>query len=215
MYKYKVKVKKGLDKRTLEKLKKNIVDALMDIMQTSAGPIIIERIMARYDDLAADTDVPEDPTSLGNWRTDFREKLMDELRSVFRSERGIRILLGDKDFMGYDQEIDPEEAEPIKWMVFYLEGLAGRWGFISKEFLESVRGSANVQGRIGRFGAGFLISESDYIEAGFDRIQPFSEVEHPLSAAPPVDIFRDSIKGFDFKPYVKKAIKVALDKALR
>jgi len=212
------KVKANIDtsklKQILEKKQKLIMSNIATVIQKDALPYLIERIMIGFDSLAERADIlPEDPTNPSNWRADFLNKLEEDVAQNFFVEGNkIVIRIGDKDFLGYDPSgsIDPSDTEPLHWMVFYLEGLIGDWGFISPETYTQVTRGGTYKATWGRFSDGFMISREEYENKGWDRIVPFSQIRHPFSGFSPLDIFAEALQEFHLRPFVEKAIKAAV-----
>ncbi len=201
-------------KSILDKKQKLIQKNIVTILKKDAIPFLIERIMVGFDSLGDRANMlSEDPTNPGNWRTEFLAKLEEDLERTFAvAGNRITIRLGDKDFLGYDPsgETDPNDTEPLHWMVFFIEGLIGDWAFISPENYNRLGRGRKYQSSWGRFGEGFMVSRQDYEEQGWDRIIPFSQVRHPFSGFSPLDIFAEALREFRLRPFVQKAIDAAI-----
>ena len=198
----------------IKKIKEVVIKELIKEFTDTIGPAVVDRIMAVFDELADEIGLEEDPTSPHFWRNEFKEKLLSEARHVVETSDGISVSFGEMSYLGYEEgEIAPEDTEPLHWAVFWFEGLAGSYAFITPEFLAQVRGSSSLDGiRMGRFGEGFLISREDYEDGGFSKAAPFSDMEHPLSGSPPIDIFEAALSTYDYRPNISNAIKRAFRK---
>jgi hypothetical protein len=181
---------------------------IVTVVRTEAFPHLIDLIMDGYDSLSDRmSGMPEDPTNPAYWRTEFKAKLDEDLeRNLIVTDKGLIVSLGDKEFLGYsgDDNWDPKSSQPLKWLVFYLEGLLGDWAFISPELYAQKRGSS---GTPGRFGEGFLISRDEFDKEGWDKIVSFDSVRHPFSGMSPLNIFTEALNEFKLKPFIVKAIK--------
>ena len=210
----KVKIDKSQLKRIIEKKRKLLQTNIKSVLKKEAIPFLISRIMDGFDSLADRANqLPEDPTNPANWRQDFQEMLFNDLQRTFTvSGKTIRINLGDKKVLGYTEgETDPTNQTPLVWLVYYIEGLAGDWAFITRETYDARKGSgafAKLASQ-GRFGAGFLISKEDFFDEGWQRFVAFDSVRHPFSGFSPLDIFTEALNEFRLRPFIDKAIKAA------
>lgn len=211
------KIKLKIDQSSLRGIilanQKLILDNIVAVVRNEAIPDLIEKIMVGYDSLSDRMDtLPEDPTHPANWRDEFFLKLHQDLHNTF-TVVGNRVIirLGEKDFLGYDPSgtIDKKDVTPLHWLVFYLEGLAGDWGFITPEVYEKLRGST-FNPDWGRFGQGFMISREDYQREGWDKVVPFDQVRHPFSGYSPLDIFKEALDEWNVRPYIQKALDAAV-----
>lgn len=212
------KIKANIDiaklKRILEKKQKLIQKNIVTVLKLEAMPFLIERIMVGFDSLSDRAEMlPEDPTNPANWRAEFLAKLEEDVQRTFVvAGNRITIRIGDKDFLGYDpsKKIDPDDTEPLHWMVFFLEGLVGDWAFISPENYARLNIGSRYQPGWGRFERGFMVSRQEYEEQGWDRLIPFSQLRHPFSGFSPLDIFAEALREFKLRPFVQKAIDAAI-----
>ena len=152
------KIKANIDvsklKSTIEKKQKLIQKNIVTVLKRDAIPLLISRVMVGYDRLSDVADQsPEDPTNPANWRAEFLSALEEDLTRTFvvAGDR-ISIRLGDKQFLGYSggNTIDPNDTEPLHWMVFFIEGLIDDWAFISPEKFTQITGQPYKPGW-GRF----------------------------------------------------------------
>lgn len=211
------KIKLNIDRASLSKMimakQKLMLDNIVAVVRNEAVPDLIEKIMVGYDSLSDRMGaLPEDPTHPANWRDDFFLKLQQDLHNTFTvSGNRVTVKLGEKDFLGYDAsgKIDSKDNTPIHWLVYYLEGLAGDWGFISPEVYEQLRGGGSFKPDWGRFGQGFMISREDYRREGWDKVIPFDQVRHPFSGYSPLDIFKEALDEWNIRPYIQKALDAA------
>lgn len=214
MVKLKVKIDKSQLKLIIGRKQKLLEGNIKSVLKKEAIPFLIGRIMDGYDSLADRANqLPEDPTNPANWRQDFKDMLFNDLQRTFSvSGRNIRVNLGDKDVLGYAEgETDPTDQTPLVWLVYYIEGLAGDWAFITPEIYDSRKGSgsfAKLESK-GRFSAGFLISKDDFFDEGWQRFVAFDTVRHPFSGFSPLDIFTEALNEFRLRPFIDKAIKAA------
>jgi len=211
------KIKANVDlprlKALLQKKQALIQHNVSEILKNEAIPFLIDRIMVGYDGLSERADMlPEDPTNPSRWRTQFLTKLHTELGQTFIvTGNRISVRLGEKEFLGYNEsgEIDPDDTQPLHWLVFFMEGLIGDWAFISPENYTRIT-KRSYQAGWGRFDDGFMVSKQDYQDQGWDKVIPFSEVRHPFSGYSPVDIFSEALREFKLRPFVQKAINAAI-----
>ena len=189
------------------------------VIQKEAIPHLIDLIMTQYDKLGDRMDKlsDEDPTNPVIWRGTFKDKLEEEAAETFIFDKTsgiIRLKLGEKSFLGYGGSPDTSSNTPLVWMVYYLEGLAGSWAWISRETYQKVFPDGKWDPKWGRFKSapGFMLSGGDF----FDSKNPWrkkiswSEVKHPFSAFSPLDIFAEALNEFNIRPFVDKAIKAAM-----
>jgi hypothetical protein len=209
----KVKVDIPKLKAILQKKQALIQHNVASVIKHEAIPFLIDKIMLGYDGLSERAELrPEDPTNPANWRVEFLTKLQTELEQTFIvTGNRISVRLGEKEFLGYTDsgEIDPDDVQPLHWLVFYLEGLIGDWAFITPEQFTRIT-KRPYQVGWGRFEQGFMVSKSEYEEQGWDKVIPFSEVRHPFSGYSPVDIFAEALREFKLRPFVQKAIDAAI-----
>lgn len=206
----------NIDTSKLKKIIKDRQDLIrhniITVVRSEAMPHLIDRIMAGYDRLSDRmSSNPEDPTNPANWRTEFKNKLLDDLeRNLIVSDKGLIIRLGDKKFLGYtdDEEGDSSSTQPLTWLVYYLEGLMGEWAFISNATYKEMRGRAPTM-PLGRFGEGFMISRSQFDAEGWNAVTSFDEARHPFSGYSPLDIFTEALNEFRMKPFIERALKAA------
>ncbi len=210
---FKIKLNAKIDRASLQKVfdkkLKLLRDNIRAVVKNEAMPFLIDLIMKGYDDLSDKAEMgPDDPTNPANWRNEFLAKLRQDLveNLIFAGDR-ILIKIGNKEFLGYDASglIDPDDARPLHWLVYYIEGLAGDWAFITPEVYQQITGQPYQPGW-GRFGEGFMIERGEYSSQGWDRIVPFPEVRHPFSGFSPTDIFEEALNEFKIRPFIQKAI---------
>jgi len=209
-----VKVKIKLDgaglKKVIEKKQALIRANIKQAFLTNAIPHLIDLIMVGFDRLGERAELlPDDPTNPSNWREDFLLRLQDDVYDNIEilsegNKLYIRVRMGDKKFLGYDQGIEERNSsQPLLWLVYYLEGLAGEWGFVTTE----------MSGKeYGRFGQGFMISREAYEKEKWQARTgiSFNQIRHPFSEYSPVDIFREALAEFNLRPFIKQAIDAAV-----
>ena len=213
---FKLKIKINIDKARVKEIfkkrqkliRKNISTAL----KKDAVPFLIERIMVGYDSLSERANIlPEDPTNPANWRAEFLLKLEEDLERTFVINGDIiSVRLGEKEFLGYNPSgtVETGDTEPLHWLVFFIEGLAGDWGFISPETYTKIT-KRPYQATWGRFSDGFMISRQDFEDQGWDSVMAFSQIRHPFSGFSPLDIFVEALREFRLRPFIEKAITAA------
>lgn len=214
---FKIKLNAKIDKaslaRVLDKKLKLIRENVLSVMRNKALPHLIDLIMKGYDTLSDRMEAgPEDPTSPERWRSEFLAKLREDLEDNLMIA-GDRIIakIGDKDFLGYNPSgsIEADDVEPLHWLVFYLEGLVGDWGFVTPEdYNQITRGRYDP--KWGRFSQGFMISREEYEAQGWSNVIPFEQVRHPFSGVSPLDIFSEALNEFQIRPFIQKAINAAV-----
>lgn len=211
-----VRAKVSLDRAKLNRLydqkKRLIRKNILSVLKKEALPNLVSLIMIGYDALSERMEMlPDDPTNPELWREEFKLLLERELEdTVFIDNDSIRIRMGDKDVLGYTEGelIGPEDDTPLHWLVYYLEGLAGDWAFLTPENYEIITGHA-YNPEWGRFNQGFMISREEYIDKGWDNVIPFSQLRHPFSGYSPLDIFKVALDEFTLRPYIEKAVVAA------
>jgi len=214
MVKIKIAVDRGKLKQIIEKKQKLLERNIKSVLKKEAMPLLISRIMDGFDSLSERADqLPEDPTNPSNWRQDFLDLLHKDLDdNFFVSGKQIKINIGNKKVLGYtDDESDSTDNTPLVWLVYYIEGLAGDWAFITPELYDKRKGSgafAELE-KQGRFSGGFMISKEEFFEEGWDRFTAFDTVRHPFSGFSPLDIFTEALKEFRLRPFIQKAIEAA------
>ena len=212
-----VKIKANIDgeklRRILNKRRTLIKDNITAVIKQEAIPVLIDEIMRGYYSLSDRANsLPEDPTNPSQWRQVFLNKLESDLeRNLIITQKGLIVRLGDREFLGYDQggSTNSDDDTPLVWLVYYIEGLAGDWAFITPEIYERFRGTGTFQRDWGRFGAGFMMSREQYEEEGWTEVASFESVKHPFSGFSPVDIFTEALREFRLRPFIDKAIRLA------
>jgi len=213
-FKIRAEFNMGSLKGFVEQKEKLVRRNIASVLRNQAIPHLIDLIMVGYDSLSdlANTG-PDDPTNPNRWREEFYVKLQKDLEDTFIvTGEGIRVKLGDKGFLGYNASgIDPDDTEPLHWLVFYLEGLIGDWAFITPEVYEVLAHGRAYEPGWGRFEQGFMVSREDYEGQGWDRIIPFAQVRHPFSGFSPTDIFSEALHNFKLRHFVGKAVAAAAE----
>lgn len=215
MVKVKAKLDKAKLKNIIDKKQKLLESNIKAVLKKEALPKLIADIMDGYDSLSQRAEsMPEDPTNPANWRQEFHDLLRRDLEDTFRVQgKRIHVDLGDKKVLGYSEEPDPADPTPLVWLVYYIEGLAGEWGFITPDLYDLRRGSgafAKLEHQ-GRFAGGFLISKDDFFDEGWDKFVAFDTVRHPFSGFSPLDIFTEALNEFRLRPFIEKAIKASTE----
>lgn len=152
----------------------------------------------------------KDPSALEFFRGLFIAQLDREIANIRVESNNLIIEIGDKFSWGYGRE-RPLQGEPTTpdILSYYIEGVSGTVGFISTKHYE-LRRDAPSEG-LGRFGGGFLISESRYAIEGWERITKikFSEIKHPISGQRPYREFEKVPGSIDFNKYIQLAVERA------
>ena len=219
---------KALAEKIVKAKLKLVNDNIESIIRTKAIPHLIDLIMDNYDKLSDRMDMlpQEDPTNPALWRDVFKAKLEKDAADTFFYDREsgiIKVNLGEKSYLGYGEDADTDSPTPLVWMVYYLEGLAGSWGWITKEVYEAAYPGGAFDSTWGRFrnAPGFMLSGGEFfartkmtkngpVEVPWRKHVTWSEIRHPFSAYSPMDIFAEALNEFQIRPYVKKAIQAAL-----
>lgn len=196
-------------RKAITKTEKMIKDNVVSVLKNEAIPHLIDLIMKGFDDLSDRADMlPEDPTNPSNWRQEFLNKITEDFQQTFTvTDKGVMIRIGEKDFFGYGHD-DRNDPTPLVWLVYYIEGLAGEWGFITPELYDEFRGAGAFKAW-GRFSQGFMISKEQFDDEGWSEVTTFDAVRHPFSGYSPVDIFNEALNEFELRPFIQKAIKAA------
>lgn len=213
------KQQKALVERILQAKLRLVEDNIEAVIKKEAVPHLIDLIMDNYDKLSERMEMlpHDDPTNPALWRDTFKAKLEQEASDTFLFDRSsgiIKLNLGEKAWLGYTDNPDPSSTSPMIWMVYYLEGLAGSWAWITREIWQQVFPEGKWDPEWGRFSnaPGFMLSGGEF----FDREKPWreritwTEVRHPFSAFSPLDIFAEAMNEFNIRPFIEKAIKAAL-----
>lgn len=210
----KLSVNKAALKSLIQERQALIWNNIKQVIITEAVNSLVDAIMDGFNRLSQRADqLPEDPTNPSNWREEFRDSLHQDIYDTisFQDNR-ISFNVGNKDFLGYVEggELnDKNDNSPLKWLVYYIEGLAGDWAYISAETYEKIKGSGSYKPEWGRFGNGFMISREAFDAENWGDIIPFASVRHPFSGYAPVDIFTEALNEWSLRPFIEKAIAAA------
>lgn len=197
------------------------MDNIRSLVVNEIGPKFVSVIMEKFDEFvnnfsSAYGKSEEDPTFPGKWREHLEEKLLSEVeQNIIVEGNRITLDLGEKSFLGYDVD-SPRSDEPIIWLVYYLEGLAGEYAFIDEQTFIDKKGSNRDISRYGRFGHGFLIHMDDFFREGWNEYVSFEEARFPASV--PDDFFETAAGAFSeemetmMRDSVTKAFIAALQK---
>jgi len=211
-----------LDKPKLQSLiikKKRLIQRnIRTIVQKEVVPHVIDMIMEGYDNLAQLAEQgagKDDPSRPSEWREIFRAHLFDSAEKSFKSRQNTLTLgIGDRAFLGdLGTFVDEEDAEPLHWMVFFLEGLVGEFALITPKTFEKLKPNKKFDDSWGRFESEpvFMIQREAYFAQGFNEIIPWEQVRHPFSGIRPPDIFATALAKLNMRPFIKKAIKAAVE----
>jgi hypothetical protein len=161
-------------------------------------------ILADAEEAEMGSDVKgKDIATLSKFRGLFASQLNNELAAAEFSGDSIIIKIGDSEKWGMGRSKDEGSGESPKgppesvdFLGYYIEGGIGEFAYITKEHFKKRR-PYRTPDNLGRFGEGFLISETAYAEEGWERITkvPFSQVRHAISGQRPYDGFERAIAG--------------------
>lgn len=189
------------------------------VVRSELVPDIKRVLLGAYDELAGFIHVfggevsEEDPLDLKSWRGLFEDQITEELSKARYSNGELFLEVLNKEKLGYGGQAENAEGPPssVDWLVYYIEGVAGEFAFISEELYKVMRGELGEKrfNRYGRLGKGFLIPKDKYIREGWEKRTgvPFQKVKHPISGAPPFRGFEDALERLDFNKYIAKAIE--------
>jgi len=215
----------ALAERIVKAKLKLVEDNIAAVIRKEAIPHLIDLIMKHYDKLGERMEsLPhDDPTNPIHWRGTFKDKLEEEAEETFifdRSSGVIKLNLGEKSYLGYGDAEDNQSDRPMVWMVYYLEGLAGSWGWVTREIWQQVFPDGTWDSDWGRFrnAPGFMMSGGDFFARENKKGKPnlfrqkitWSEIKHPFSAYSPMDIFAEALNEFQIRPFINRAIQAAL-----
>lgn len=208
-------VSKAALKQILKEKQDLIWHNIKQVVLNEAVNNLVDVIMEGFDRLSQRADqLPEDPTNPSNWREEFRESLHQDIYDTISFENNtISFYVGNKDFLGYEEggELnDKNDDSPLKWLVYYIEGLAGDWAYISAETYEQIKGSGRYKPEWGRFGRGFMISREQFDAENWGAIIPFDTVRHPFSGYAPLDIFTEALNEWSLHPFIERALQAAV-----
>jgi len=216
------KIRLQLDKPKLQSLiikKKRLIQRnIKSVVQKEVIPHVIDLIMEGYDDLAQLADQgagQDDPSRPSEWREIFRAHLFESANKSFKAKKEfISLGIGDRAFLGdLGTFVDKEDAEPLHWMVFFLEGMVGEFALITPDTYEKLKPNKTFDDSWGRFEDEpvFMIERKAYFAQGFNDIIPWEQVRHPFSGVRPPDIFANALAQLNMRPFLKKAIKAAIE----
>jgi len=216
-FRFKLTVDKPkLDSLILKK-KRLIQKNIKNVVQKEVIPHVVDLIMVEYDELSeiAEQGVgQDDPSRPSEWRMVFKQHLLDSAYDSFKSKRNVlEVGIGERAYLGdFGFFIDKEDAEPLHWMVFFLEGLVGEFALITPQTYAQLKPHAPFNDEWGRFADEpvFMMERKSYFAQGFNEIIPWDQVRHPFSGVRPPDIFATALSKLNMRPFIKKAIKAAI-----
>lgn len=182
---------------------------LKKIIKEEAGPALINEVLEQYElelyGIAAETD----PTAPEHWVDEFTELLYADLDETIKTtSKGITFGLGDKDALGYlGRPLSTESQDVLKTFSFILEGNIGEYAWITPDIYEALRGAGSWDEEWGRFGAGFLMTEEEFRDEGWETVISFEAARFGFSGEQPKDIFLNAYAGFDWSVYIVKAVE--------
>lgn len=216
------KISAQIGKTAANILAKYLNEELNIALTEEVLPKVKKALISAYDELASIEEsqypgpiVGEDLTSLNKWRGLFVSQLDREFSSRRITGTDVTLSLVDLSLLGYGREGEERRGPPesVDWLVYYIEGIAGEFAFITEEMYLSRHRTPEQFGRYGRFGDGFLISKESYEKEQWQKFTklPFSSVRHPISGQPPYNGFEIAVNKLDlstpFSAAVQKAVK--------
>lgn len=208
-----------LNRKLSKALKRELAKNIVQEIKVSAAPVLKERLLKAYDVLAEQEKgefgpaiAGKDPSALENFRDVFAAQIDKELSQIRVEGDSIVIEVGNKDAWGLGRTEAPTgPLQTVDFLGFYIEGVAGEFGFISIDQYSEFRG--RVPNSLGRFGGGFLITREKYVKEKWDRGTglSFEDIKHPISGQRPYRGFNQALESFDFSPYISKAVKDTFD----
>ncbi len=204
-------VNQKLNKSFSSLLRKNI----LEVFKTKGKEEILSVFLAAYDKLASQEKGEfgplikgKDPSALENFRHLFVKQISQELDNIRIEGNSLIIEVGNKNSWGVGRK-EPLKGDPetVDFLGFYIDGVVGRFGFITMDHYKLRRRKINKG--LGRFGQGFLISEEDYAKEGWERITniSFQDIIHPISGQPPYKGFDLAASSLNFNKYIEEAVK--------
>jgi len=207
-----------------KRLTKKILDSLLVVMKDDLIPKIVDNLMRVYDEELVANELKDDPARPSVARQAFKGSIEKSLTETLelRSNK-ISLSVGDISELKLDDatiqhlgEVD-RNANPLEWLVFYIDGFIGEFAFVSEDTFKKLNSAGLVSDKSfskfptwGWYGQGFLVPREAYLDKGYDKVVPFSQVRHPFSGSRPVPLFERAMENIDFKSMVAKAIERAL-----
>lgn len=189
----------------LRLLKKHLREAVLK----EGGPALIKHILDQYELELYGIAPPTDPTAPELWQDEFSELLYADLEeSIEITPRGISFGLGDKFALGFEDPPSPSSQDVLRTFAWILEGTIGEYAWITPDIYELKKGPGSWEDW-GRFEIGFLMSEDEFYSEGWDSVISFGEARFGFSGQGPKDIFTNAYAGFDWSPYLTKAVEKA------
>lgn len=204
-----------LNRKLSKDLKKKLAKNIVRELKASAAPILKEKLLKAYDTLTEEEKgefgpaiAGKDPSALENFRDVFSAQIDKELSQIRVEGDSIIIEIGNKEAWGLGRTEAPTgPLQTVDFLGFYIEGVAGEFGFISLDQYSKFRG--RVPNNLGRFGGGFLITREKYVKEKWDKGTglSFDDIKHPISGQRPYRGFNQALESFDFSPYISKAVQ--------
>jgi hypothetical protein len=218
------KIEEDLRKRANTEYKKLVFGEL--------GSRIVENLMEAYDRIAKSFDTESDPAfpAWSEARDVFEDSIVNSLIESSKFVNGVmKFSTGDMIELGYNldgggrtkrlETKNVKPSSPLYWLIFYLEGIAGEYYFITEEFFERlVRYGRKPPESMAKFkswgwyGKGFLIPANEYRARGFDQLPGSTHTLHPFSNTSPNELFEFALDGIDMKHYFGLAMERATSK---
>ena len=183
---------------------------LETVFRNEALPALRDAYIEVYDELAAlvESLYPprikgQDGLSLVRQRSLFVSNLNRQIQAADTGGGQLNVslkLTGESDAEG--RATSPDSLN------FYIEGVAGEFGFITPDHFKLRR--PNSDARLGRIGRGFIISRRNYVRERWEEITriSFNEVRHPISGFRPFRKQFEAVPGkINFGTFVEKALR--------
>jgi hypothetical protein len=168
----------------VKRLKKLLIKNLINDIRTKAGPMLIGRVMDKFQVGLMGKVTKEDPAAPEHFKDEFVSMLNESFESsLVVTPEGIHFSLGDTAKLGYDGVIN----SPLQTMVFIMEGILGEYAFISPAIYGSVKGGRNV--KFGRWSGGFLITKAAFFEEGWSKRVSWEKAKWGFSNTGPINVF--------------------------
>lgn len=190
---------------------------LLVVFKTMGAELIREVLMQAYEELMVIEEgefgasvMGKDPTSLLILRPLFDMQITEELKNnIFFEGDELVINVMDKASLGYPRsdKAPTGPMETVDILVYYLEGLAGEFAFITKDHFKQYKGTP--VGPMGRFGKGFMIPKSWYGRGKWEERtgKTFNSVRHPISGQAPYRGFQRALAWLDFSSLIAEALR--------
>ena len=228
-------------KDTVDDFEKKFMDKLQELFLSEMVDIIANNLMKIYAEEMSPYSTTYDEANPMNPEVMnlFRDSMIVDMVSSFQQNFGKNKAgfgFGDMEKLGYNlssgairQRLgkinvkDSGRDFPFYWLIFYLEGVAGKYYFVTesdfKKFHEAGFVSEASLGKFkdwGWYGKGFLIPEAAYKSGlnvksgttgkGFDNVPGVTPKVHPFSGIKPVRLFERALEDINIDAFIDKVI---------